>query len=84
MEEVKGVTGQKIEKGFHIVNILGNKIIPHILPCCDLIVVTLLELVKEGKFLEVMSFNGMLLNTLIRNSELRKKYVDFNATSMVT
>uniref|UniRef100_A0A0P4W3R0 non-specific serine/threonine protein kinase n=1 Tax=Scylla olivacea TaxID=85551 RepID=A0A0P4W3R0_SCYOL len=74
MEDVKGVTGQQIEKGFHILNVLGNKIIPHILPCCDLIVTTLLELVKEGKFLEVMSFNGMLLNTLIRNSELRKKH----------
>lgn len=77
MEEVKGITGQLIEKGFHILNILGTKIISHILPCCDLIVTTLLEIVKEGKFLEVLNFNGMLLNALIKDSELRKKYVLF-------
>ena len=75
MDDVKGVTGQQIEKGFHILNILGNKIIPHILPRGDLLVTTLLEHIKEGKFLEVMNFNGILLNTLIKNPVLRKTYV---------
>ncbi|XP_050692200.1 DNA-dependent protein kinase catalytic subunit-like isoform X2 [Eriocheir sinensis] len=74
MELVRVGSRQQIQKGFHLLNILGPKIIPHILPCCDLVLTTLLDLITDGNFLDVMCFSGILLSTLTRNADLRKKY----------
>lgn len=75
MELVRVGSRQQIQKGFHLLNILGPKIIPHILPCCDLVLTTLLDLITDGNFLDVMCFSGILLSTLTRNADLRKKFV---------
>lgn len=80
MELVRDGSRQHIQKGFHLLNILGPKIISHILPCCDLLLTTLLDLVTDGNFLDVMCFSAVLLSTLTRNADLRKRFVFVAAT----
>ncbi|XP_069947778.1 DNA-dependent protein kinase catalytic subunit isoform X2 [Cherax quadricarinatus] len=73
-ETVIGITGQNIEKGAHILNTLGSNIIPHLLVACDLTLATCVQLIKDGRFLPAMVFSSALLNSLIRNPELRKRH----------
>ncbi|ROT76685.1 putative DNA-dependent protein kinase catalytic subunit-like [Penaeus vannamei] len=73
-DTVSGTSGQEVEKGSHVLSILGPKLIPQFLESPDDALSRCVEMIREGRFLPAMGFASALLTCLIRNADIRKKY----------
>lgn len=72
---VMGMNGKTIERGCHLFNTLGPSLLPHLLLSSDSLLARLMEMVRDGKFLPAMTLASNILGTLVKNQELRKRYV---------
>lgn len=72
-DTVSGTSGQEVEKGSHVLSILGPKLIPQFLESPDDALSRCVEMIREGRFLPAMGFASALLTCLIRNADIRKK-----------
>lgn len=70
-----GMNGKTIERGSHLFNTLGPSLLPHLLLSPDSLLARLMELVRDGKFLPAMTLASNVLGALVKNQELRKRYV---------